>query len=310
LGLRYHRLVNTYSFFLRHFCCIIFFFFSIPNSYAQRDSLSTTQTELLSFHGYFSTLGNNFVLQAASPFHLETRGCLTAAALISSTLILTTLDGNANDEFRNLKRDNKFIHDASPLITNLGGTYGIAGACVFGLAGIIIHNSEITETGLLATQALITSGIWVNVGKILAGRERPFISDDVSGIPGGRWFGPFTQFSNPDNLPHASFESFPSGHSATAFAIATVFAMKYKNRKAVPATAYTIAALVGVSRMTENRHWLSDVFAGAVIGHLCARQIMKSYFSPNKKREHKKHSQLFIMPEMSSVPSAKVLFIF
>ncbi|MBK5285798.1 MAG: phosphatase PAP2 family protein [Bacteroidia bacterium] len=305
--------ISTYPFFLSHLRPIVFFlfFFScITNSFSQKDLISDSRSNLLSFRGYFSTLGKNFAQQAASPFHLQTRGYLTAAALISSTLIMTTLDGGVNDEFRNLKSDNRIIHNAGPLVSSLGGTYGIAGVCAFGLAGIIFNNNDITETGLLATQAMITSGVWVNVVKILAGRERPFVSYEASGIPGGRWFGPLTQFSNPDNLPHASFESFPSGHTTTAFAIATVFAMKYKNCKAIPITAYSIATLIGASRMTENKHWLSDIFVGAALGHLCARQIMQSHYASVEKGEKKNHSLLFIMPDMSSVPSAKAVLIF
>jgi membrane-associated phospholipid phosphatase len=42
----------------------------------------------------------------------------------------------------------------------------------------------------------------------------------------------------------------------------------------VPISAYTIATMVGVSRLSEHEHWVSDVFLGGIIGYLCGRQVV------------------------------------
>ncbi len=60
--------------------------------------------------------------------------------------------------------------------------------------------------------------------------------------------------------------SFPSGHSANAFALATALARRYGGRVAVP--AYALAALVPVARIHERHHYLSDVVTGAGLGTL------------------------------------------
>lgn len=61
--------------------------------------------------------------------------------------------------------------------------------------------------------------------------------------------------------------SFPSGHTATAFMSATLLSKEYRWRSPwYSIGGYTAAALTGVSRIMNNRHWLSDVIAGAVIG--------------------------------------------
>lgn len=61
--------------------------------------------------------------------------------------------------------------------------------------------------------------------------------------------------------------SFPSGHTATAFMSATILSKEYRWRSPwFSIGGYTAAALTGVSRIMNNRHWLSDVIAGAVIG--------------------------------------------
>lgn len=61
--------------------------------------------------------------------------------------------------------------------------------------------------------------------------------------------------------------SFPSGHTATAFMTATMLHVEYGWKYPwLSFIGYTTASAVGVSRMMNNRHWMSDVVAGAVIG--------------------------------------------
>jgi len=62
--------------------------------------------------------------------------------------------------------------------------------------------------------------------------------------------------------------SFPSGHTATAFLGAELVRMEYGGWYGVG--AYTLAAMVGVARMYNNRHYLGDVLAGGAIGALSA----------------------------------------
>ncbi len=58
--------------------------------------------------------------------------------------------------------------------------------------------------------------------------------------------------------------SFPSGHTSSAFSGATLIQMKYGTRFGIP--AYILAALVGYSRVHADRHYWSDVIAGAILG--------------------------------------------
>ena len=70
-----------------------------------------------------------------------------------------------------------------------------------------------------------------------------------------------------NNRPDGSQYSFPSGHTANAFAGATLLSMEYgKNHKWVPYAAYTVAGGVGIMRITKNKHYLSDVLFGAGLG--------------------------------------------
>lgn len=63
--------------------------------------------------------------------------------------------------------------------------------------------------------------------------------------------------------------SFPSGHTATAFMAAHMLHKEYGNESPwISVGGYTVATVVGVSRVLNNRHWVSDVLAGAGIGIL------------------------------------------
>lgn len=66
-----------------------------------------------------------------------------------------------------------------------------------------------------------------------------------------------------------ALNSFPSGHSATAFMAATMFHKEYGVRSPwYSIGAYTVATATSVSRLLNNRHWVSDVMVGAGIGIL------------------------------------------
>ncbi|MDR3704485.1 MAG: phosphatase PAP2 family protein [Paludibacteraceae bacterium] len=66
--------------------------------------------------------------------------------------------------------------------------------------------------------------------------------------------------------------SFPSGHTAEAFAAATFLSEEYKDKLPwMPYVAYTISSGVGFSRMANNKHYICDVLVGAGIGILCTK---------------------------------------
>lgn len=72
--------------------------------------------------------------------------------------------------------------------------------------------------------------------------------------------------------------SFPSGHTSNAFAVATVVARHYGAWGGVP--AYAVATAVGASRLAGADHHLSDVVAGAVLGFVTGRAVVKANSRP------------------------------
>ncbi|MBR2394023.1 MAG: phosphatase PAP2 family protein, partial [Candidatus Methanomethylophilaceae archaeon] len=66
--------------------------------------------------------------------------------------------------------------------------------------------------------------------------------------------------------------SFPSGHTAMAFAGATVLFIRFR---AWGIPAMVLATLVGISRMYLYVHWPTDVLVGALVGTICAVVVYK-----------------------------------
>ena len=135
------------------------------------------------------------------------------------------------------------------------GTFGV---------GVIARNADIRRAGGRMMASVALAGIVMAGGKRLIGRSRP--NEDA----GAFVFHPFTSLS--DSAGIQTRGSMPSGHTAAAFALATTVATDVDN-PIVDALVYTFAAGTGFSRISDNRHWLSDVLAGAAIGITSAKLV-------------------------------------
>ena len=130
-------------------------------------------------------------------------------------------------------------------------------AAVYGLnlAGIKGRHTLVDATGYYLVAEVIMNGT-VHVLKNVTHRQRP---------------------------DHSGFDSFPSGHTANAFAAAEFLKQEYKDIAPWYSYAgYTVATATGVLRMYNNKHWLSDVVAGAGFGILSTKLAYIIY--PKVKR--------------------------
>ncbi len=143
------------------------------------------------------------------------------------------------------------------------GFYTVAAAGGAYLAGEATHDRRLRRASLDAVESLAVSGLFVTGTKVLAGRERPYVGDGR-----GTWNGPGTS--------NSSF-SFPSGHSAAAFSVATTFATEYGDVPGVAPAAYALATLTALSRVYNNQHWSSDVFVGSALGYFTAKSVARAH---------------------------------
>jgi membrane-associated phospholipid phosphatase len=125
-----------------------------------------------------------------------------------------------------------------------------AGLIVVGLAS---HHERVAQTGGRLAVALLVAGAANQGAKLAFGRPRPDQSLDADGY-----------------RPFSGQAAMPSGHTTMAFALATSLADEIHQPWA-KVGLYGLATTVGWSRMNDNRHWLSDVAAGALVGIASAK---------------------------------------
>jgi membrane-associated phospholipid phosphatase len=123
------------------------------------------------------------------------------------------------------------------------------------VVGLVSHNPRLTGAAKRIGASLLLAGAATTGAKELFGRPRPEQSLDADGFE-----------------PFSGQASLPSGHTAMAFALATSLSDEI-HRPWATVGLYGMATAVGWSRINDNRHWLSDVAAGAVIGITSSKLI-------------------------------------
>ena len=190
-----------------------------------------------------------------NPLHWKAADFERFAAFAASLGILIATD---EDTYRAIQeRKSSVTDDISKATTDFGGPYawGISGAMIAG--GLLTKNPDLRDTGRDALEAAAFASLFTNILKPVFGRERPEQS-------GGE-----TIFHGFDNR----YKSMPSGHATTAWAVASVIAMR-TDGWIVPTVAYTLATIVSFDRVNDRAHFVGDVFAGAAIGVSVGRFIV------------------------------------
>jgi membrane-associated phospholipid phosphatase len=190
-----------------------------------------------------------------------------APAIISIGVLLYNYDQDIKEWAQDSKTDTSIaIADVAEKFGN--GLYVLPSLGAFYLYGHLAEDTKVTRTALLSLESFVVAGMFVQAIKVTGGRHRPNTNDKYN-----TWDGPSSSL---DNL------SFPSGHSQTAFSIATVIATEYSASNIVPPIAYGIATLAALSRVHDNAHWASDAFVGSAIGYLTAKAITSLHTTKQK----------------------------
>ncbi len=190
------------------------------------------------------------------------------AGFAGVTALLLRTDEHTYRGTQSWRRESAFVRTVSPVVTQLGqGTIPLA---LFGgmLAyGAVAGNERADAAAISGLESFALSGVAVQLSKQIVGRERPSISHR----PGGIFHAPFSYFRHRRSSV-TMYDSFPSGHTSTIFSAATIIA-DYFPEPAVAWTAYSLATIVGVTRVIERTHWFSDCFVGAAVGMASAKLV-------------------------------------
>jgi membrane-associated phospholipid phosphatase len=231
----------------------------------------------------FVRLGNEAVDVVATPFDVKDYGLIGTLATAGAVGLTYVFDDDIRDKLRGLRGGTlETATDVGEIIGNPFVHLGVAGV-VYG-GGVLAGSPKWRETGEMLGEAALLADAATFVLKHAIGRRRPSETGDKGS------FRPF-QFKS-------DYDSMPSMHTASSFAMASVMASTSENY-AVKALYYSAAAFVGFSRMYQDKHWASDVVLGAAIGELCARVVT---------RFHASHSKIAIAP-MVSGDSASIALV-
>jgi membrane-associated phospholipid phosphatase len=234
----------------------------------------------ITFPVYWKLMASDVKQQFTSPFHARPRDWGRTAMVVAAMGGVMLLDKPISNNVVDWRKTNSTLVNTSSFVTKFGGPYEVVTLAALGTYGFAFKNEKIKTTTFLATQAYITSAIIFEAAKFLSGRQRPYYYSPEINSNKSLWHGPFYQFkkdANGNKPDSYSYTSFPSGHTTLAFAAATVYAMEYSDRPAIKILSYSAATIVGLSRITENKHWASDVLIGGVLGHLIGRQVVNNY---------------------------------
>ncbi len=201
-----------------------------------------------------------------APFHWDRKEWLWVGASGAGLVALSFFDKSVSQFVE--RNHNSGTDTVARNIDPFGQEYSAGVLAAFYLGGAIFDNPKakaVAQDGLAAS--LIASGLITTSLKFAFGRSRHEQGQ------GAYEFDPF----NGNNT------SFPSGHTTQAFAVASVIAAHYDSVW-VKAASFGTASLVGYARVQRNKHWATDVGAGALIGTLVGRSVV--HFNQNKRAGH------------------------
>ena len=184
-----------------------------------------------------------------------------AAGFVLGTVALSPVDLTIAESLRDSTRQaNRFLRDAATGFRVLGrpGALILAGS-MFAVGRVSGHD-DLADVGLHSAESMLLAMWSTDALKTLFGRARPDEDpEDPHDFALGRGFR------------NHRYTSFPSGHTTSAFAAAAAFSSEIRRlhperSRWVTPLLFGAATMVGASRMYNNKHWASDVVAGAAIG--------------------------------------------
>jgi membrane-associated phospholipid phosphatase len=186
-------------------------------------------------------------------------------------LVLSTAAALDRPAHRGLHVQSGALADVSGPLAGPGRWYDRVGPDRFALGtagllaagGLALQRKAWTRTSVRVVEALVFTKLVTGFAKSALNRTRPYSNPDpLTAAPG--------QFSS----AHSKL-SMPSGHTARAFAVASVVSHQFGGWH-VSVPAYGLAGSVALERVRSGDHWLTDVMVGGALGYLIGRTVSDS----------------------------------
>jgi len=172
------------------------------------------------------------------------------------------------------------IADVLGIANELGNVRGLAAVGLLWAGSLLTSNTRLQDAAYTSFESALISGALTAGVKEVVGRARPDTTSD-----------PYT-FD-----PFSGNTSFPSGHTANVFAVVTPWAVYYPS--AWTKGLFVLAASTAVSRVAKERHWPSDVLAGAAVGTLTGYLLARRHI--RLSAEEGAEEDLLLAPPVISV---------
>jgi len=217
----------------------------------------------------FRTLGQDAVDIVEAPFDLSSSERLLT--LGASGLVLSTAAALDRPVYRYTSTRSGTVARTTGPLAAPGRWYDRVGPDRFALGtagllaagGLAMQRRDWTRTSVRVVEALVYTKVVTGLAKSVLNRSRPFVGS-----------GPLTADPGAFSSDHGKL-SMPSGHTARAFAVASVLAHR-AGRWYVSVPVYGVAASVGMERVRSGDHWLTDVMVGGALGYLIGRSVAAS----------------------------------
>jgi membrane-associated phospholipid phosphatase len=180
------------------------------------------------------------------------------AAMFGGIVVTTCFDETVQHGIQDVRSGSS--NDVASIARHLGQPEVFATIpSVLFLTGVLSGRPRFRHGAMRIAASLAITGALVSLTKLTVGRERPSQVDE--------------QY---DLKPFSGSDAFPSGHAAMAFALATSMADEIR-RPWATVVLMTAATGTAWSRLNDNKHWLSDVVAGAALGITSAQVIERRW---------------------------------
>ena len=232
---------------------------------ASWDTLSVFETTMkepseLRWHSMFSNLPGDWVRFGTVTIEPNSIPTIAGVGMVTGALLIS--DRSTYSASKDISRKSPFLHSASDVMVHFGdGNVHLALAAGFALYGFAAHDHRSIRVASQTAEALLASGIVVQVLKRISGRESP----QAATWNRGRW--QFFPNMKEYQRHQPKYYAFPSGHITTTMATVTVIAENFPEAKWIRPVGYSIVGLVGISLVNVGYHWYSDLPLGILLGH-------------------------------------------
>jgi membrane-associated phospholipid phosphatase len=252
------------------------------------ENINSEKEEQITWHQMFTHLPVDYKNFFQNSFNLkEIPAFLTVGALTGAFMLIDQKGWNYGNS---LFKKSSTVQSISNFAVNFGdGRYQLAAAFLFGIPGLALHDKVALKTSSNIIEAVISTGLFVQVLKRMTGRQSPSAFTEN----GGDW-DPFPSFKQYQK-DQPAYYSFPSGHLSTATAVVTVIANNYPDLKWIKPVGYSLLGILSLSLVNESMHWYSDFPLAFFLGYTFGNIIAPARKTTLKETSSSK-SHFFISP--------------